>query len=328
MSEGVTFGRILAALPTPFDERGKFDAKAMDLLVAYFADRRMSGFAVLTEAGEGAFLESSERRAVVERVARRAEGKRPFWVQISEPWTRGAVEAAQHAEGLGAEGLLIGLERLPGVGYPEMYRHLDRLGQAVTTRLVLVVRPGDLVSGLAPEEQATLGQHPRLSGVFLAEGYAPTASRAWTKRLEGRGEVLGACSFEIVDSAKSGVSGVVCALALLAPEPARAMMDGFSRGELDGLAKLRRRMAPAVDQLGPPRPDESRGGVERLAERIARRSLDGGRLRPWAPPGLLKEGLRLQGHRLNTFVRPPQPQVTSKERERLKSLMKACGMLG
>lgn len=321
------FGRVVAALPTPFDERGRLDRSALGHLVAYFAERELSGVALLTEAGEGAFLLPDERRAVIEHVAEKASGQIPFWVQVSDPWTRSAVEAAQHAEKSGAAGLLLSLPQLPAVGYAELYRHVDRIAKSTEGPLLLVAGPGELVSGLAPEEQATLAKHPRLGGVFVAEG-GPSVLRAWGRRFEGRGEVLGASSFELLETSKAGATGVICALAVLAPDPARAMIDGLRQGDVKTLEQLAKRMRPAVKRLGPPRPPEDRGGMERWAERIARRPLDGGRVRPLAPPSLLKEGLRLQGHRLKAFVRPPQSQVSDEERERLKVLLRDCGLLG
>lgn len=321
-----SFGRVLGALPTPFDERGRIDGAAVDHLVGYLGDRGLGGLALMTEVGEAAFLEPMERRQVVDRVAARASGRIPFWVQVNEIWTRAAVDAARHAEEAGAAGLLLGLPRLPDVGYPELYRHLDRLGRAVSAPILLMARPGDLISALAPEEQATLAQHPRLAGIVLAER-APPHGRAWTRRFEGRGEVLVASTFELFEAARFGAVGAVCALSILAPEPARAMVEATRSGDLEAVRKLERRLRPALDRLGPPRSQEAQGSVERLAERIARRSLDGARLRPLAPPALLKEGLRLQGHRLKTFVRPPQPQLTDGERERLKGLLKGCGLL-
>lgn len=329
MSEGSTaFGRLLAALPTPFDERGRTDEPALDHLVGYFSERDVSGLAILTEVGEAAFLETSEQRAIVERVARKAGQKKPFWVELGQAATRAAVEAARHAEDNGAEGLLLALPSLPDVGYSEAWRHVDRVGRASGLPIRLVVRPGDLPSQLAPEEQSTLVKHPRLGGVFVGEGGASPA-RAWARRVEDtKGEVLGACSFEVLETGKSGVTGVVCALSVLAPEPARTMLDAVQRGEADAPRRIHKRMKPAIDRLGPPRPADAQTGVERFAERIARRPLNGGRRRPLAPPGLVKEGLRLQGHRIKAFVRPPQPQVTEEDRERLRALMKACGMLG
>jgi 4-hydroxy-tetrahydrodipicolinate synthase len=289
-------------------------------------ERALSGLALLTEVGEAAFLEGTERRTLVERVAKRAEGKLPFWVQIGEAWTRSAVEAAQHAEQTGAAGLLLALPRLPGIGYAELYRHVDRVARATSAPLVLVARPADIVTSLAPEEQGTLAKHLRLAGVFVAEGGAGSV-RSWARRFEGRGEIWTPSSFELTETAKAGATGVLCTLATLAPDPAKAMIDGMKSGDMSLLRQLEKRMRPVLRRMGPPRPPEAAGGVERLAERIAGRPLDGGRLRPLTPPALLKEGLRLQGHRLKAFVRPPQPQISDEEREKLKSLLRASGLL-
>lgn len=322
------FGRLLAALPTPLDERGALDVPALDHLVHYFAERDLEGLVVGTEAGEGPYLDAPELQALVQGAARGLAGKKPFWVQIGHASTREAADAAAEAAERGAEGVLLAYDRRPGVGYPELYRHVDRVGRAMSKRLLLVARPGDLLTALAPEEQTALTKHPRLSGVFVADGAHAAHLRLWAKRFEGRGEVFAASAFEVEEAAKGGCTGFICALSLLAPGPARAVIDAYARGGLDVVRTLVKRMEPAAERLGPPRFHEGRRGVERLAERIAGGALDGGRLRPWAPPGLLKSGLQLQGHRLTAFVRPPQPQLTDADRDKLKVLLKASGMLG
>ena len=326
MTDQGTSGRLLAALPTPFDEKGRFDAPAMVRLVDYFSSRAM-GLAVLTEVGEGCFLDSTERRAVVERVAQSAQNKVPFWVEVQDLWTRTAVDAARHAEESGAAGLFLSLQDVPGIAYAEFYRHLDRVAKATSGPLVLVVRPGHIMWGLAPEEQDTIAQHPRLSGVLVVERCDPSL-KTWIRRFEDKGGVFGSCSFGVENDVRTKVRNIVCALSVLAPEPSRVIIDSMREGDLDVVRRLNQRMKPALERLGPPLASDSKGSVERLAERIANRALDTRRLKPWAPPGLIKEALRLQGHRIHPFVRPPQPQVTAEARENLKALLRTCGMLG
>ncbi len=321
-----TFGDVLAALPTPFDERGELDLDGLDHLLGYLVGRGLGGFVLLSEVAEAALLDGAEQSRLVERVAAKLDKAAPFWVEARGPSTRAAIETTTHAEAQGAKGVLVSLPRLPGVGYADVYRHVDRVGRAASLPLLLSVRPGDMVSALTPEERATLSQHPRLAGVFVAESAGPSA-RSWARWFEGRGGIYGACSFELLEAARHGVNAAICGLAALAPDLSVAMAEGVRTGDLERVRRLQRRLRPLLGELGPPRPAETQGGVERLAERIARRPLDGARLRPMAPPGLVKEGLRLQGHRIRSFVRPPQPQVTEEDRNRLRTLMRTCELL-
>lgn len=326
MGDAAPYGEIYAALPTPFDDRGAVDRAALDQLLVYFADHALSGLALLTEAGEADFLTDSERRLIVERAEKRLEGRQPYWVSVRDASTRAAAEAARHAQDHGATGVLLSLARLPGVGYADLYRHIDRVARGLELPIVLAVRPGDLAWCLAPEEQAALAKHGKLKGVWLAE--AGTQGLAvWAKRFGSEGIVWAGHAFDAVDAAAVGARGAICALSVLAPEPAQAMVQALGRGDLQAIRRIQKRMAPAVERLGPP-PATRGGQLERLAERLAKRPIDGARLRAGAPAGLLKAGLALQGHRLQAFVRPPQPQVSDDDRARLRQLMRACGMLG
>src|SRR5688500_27624 len=88
---------VYAALPTPFDEGGRIDTKALDHLVDYLASRELAGFALCTEAAEDPLLSMEERRALIIQIGGRLKGKKPLIVNISTPATRDAVELAKLA---------------------------------------------------------------------------------------------------------------------------------------------------------------------------------------------------------------------------------------
>lgn len=349
MSErGANFGSVLVALPSFFDERGQLDDKSLDHLVDYLLNSSVRGLALLTEAGEDAVLSPEERRHLIERVGRRVRGKKELVVGISAVSTREAIDLARHAEGQGAAAILLATDRVPGLGYRELYRHLDRVARATELPVLMVVRSGNAADGLAAEELATLGQHPRLAGVWLPEptGRAPKRSsgeggpipggpgpvhrriETWAKRLESRGgEIYGGCALSFLGAAKSGATGVICGLSMLATDLSVRMMGAVRRADVDEARSIEKKTAPAVDLLGPPRSAEELDGVKRLAARIARRSLEGSGLPLVVPFPLIKEGLRLQGHPIKSIVRPPFEQVGPEQIERLKSVMRGSGLI-
>src|SRR5262249_11382469 len=135
-----TLEGIWAALPTPFDDGGRIDQKALDHLLDYLTPRDVAGFALLTEAAEDPLLAPEERRQLIGSVAARLGGKKPFVVAISAPATREAVELSKLAHQKGAAGILLSTYRLPGLGYRELYRHLEKVAKSTALPVILVVR--------------------------------------------------------------------------------------------------------------------------------------------------------------------------------------------
>lgn len=323
----VPFASIYVAVPTPFDDRGAVDEPALVHLVDYLARRDVAGLALLTEAAEDSVLSAEERHKIVERVHKRLAEKKATLVGVSAPSTRDAVDLARHAEQSGAAGILLAPHRIPGLGYRELYRHLDRVSRAVTIPTYLSLRLENAADCLSPEESATLGQHERLAGVFVPDAPAEKI-RTWAKRMKTRdGVVFGGCALTFAESARSGATAVICGVAMVATEQSSRMMGAVERGDIDMIRRIEKKMRPGIELLAPPRPPGEEGGVKRLANRLAQRSLDGLLLKPTVPFRLIKKGLEIQGHPVKAHVRPPFEDVGAEESERFKTVLRSSGIV-
>jgi 4-hydroxy-tetrahydrodipicolinate synthase len=318
---------VWAALPTPFDDGGRVDQKALDHLLDYLAQRDIAGFAALTEAAEDPLLSAEERRQLISAIGGRVQGKKAFLVAISAPATKEAVEIAKLAHQKGASAILLSTYRLPGLGYRELYRHLEKVAKATELPVLLVMRQDNAFDMLAPEELGTLAKHPSLRGVF-APGAPPQTIEGWVKRFKGRPSgIFGGCSLAHRELAAAGATGSICGLAVIASAHASKVYDALKRGHVEVVGKLERLFQPAVEMLGPPKSFETMDSVQRLAAKLAKRPLEGYQLQSTVPFALIKEALRLQGHPVKNRVRPPYEQVSTDVSERLKTTLKLSEIL-
>jgi 4-hydroxy-tetrahydrodipicolinate synthase len=86
--------------------------------------------------GEFSFLRADERRHVTEVVARHIEGQAQLIVHASAVMTEETVEYAKHAEGLGADALLLLPPYFEGPNMQGVYEHYARVAGAVTTPIM------------------------------------------------------------------------------------------------------------------------------------------------------------------------------------------------
>jgi 4-hydroxy-tetrahydrodipicolinate synthase len=323
---GAPLQGVFAALPTPFDEQRAIDQKAFDHLTDYLLGRELEGFALLTEAAEEPLLTSEEKRQLIKLAGARIKQKRRILVSITAPAIAEAVDLVRFAEGKGAAGFLLAPPRIPGIGYRELYRYVDKVTKSTALPVLLVSRPGNALRSLMPEEISTLVAHPGLKGVFTPHSNT-SALEAWAKRFKGKeASILGGCSLTLSRTIKGGAEGVVCGLAVVASAQAAALYKAVraNEGQAD---EMEVRFSPAVEALGPPIVTEGKDGVQKLATKIAKRSIEGPAIPPTFPFALLKETLRLQGHPIRPDVRPPYEAVKPDASERLKLTLQQAGLI-
>lgn len=324
--ERMTSASLYVALPTPFDDRGRVDEKAVDHLVDYLVAREITGLALLTEAGEDPVLTPDERRLLVERVLGRPLQGKGVLVAVSAIGTREAVDLARLGEQKGAKGILIAPLSAPGLGYRELYRHVDRLARSVQIPSYLVHRPGNAAAQLQPEELSTLAKHEALKGVYLPQG-TPAQVKPWAKRLKGKGvEIFTGCALSLGPAARAGATGAICGLSMIGIDAAIGVVNAVRKSDVDALKKLEKEVRPAVELLGPPIPDEEQTGVQRLASKIAQQSLSATQASS-VPFSMIKEALKAQGHPVPAFVRPPYEAVPAADVERMKHVLKTSRLM-
>lgn len=327
MSSGGSIAGVFAALVSTFDERRELDLAALRGLLEYLLAQRLTGVALFTEAAEDALLDFAERRSILEHTAKAVSGKKQIVVFLSAASTLEAVELLRVAEASGAEAAVIAPPRLPGVGYRELYRHVDRIVRAATVPVLLADRPGNALASLELEELATLVSHVELAGVFAPHATPAELARWW--RLLGSDEkrLAVGSSLNLRAVRGHGVETAFCALSLLVPGQAEKAWSAHQNDSESAATEVVRNSRVLVEALGPPSTEPSEDAVKKLAKKLARRSLVRPELPSTYPAPWLKEALVLQGHSLRSEVRPPYERLRPEQRERLKAILKAGGAL-
>lgn len=318
---------VFAALVTTFDERRELDLDAMRGLLDYILGQRLAGVALFTEAAEDALLTVAERRSLLEAVSKAVSGKKQLVVFLSAASTLEAVEFAKQAEGAGAAALVIAPPRLPGVGYRELYRHVDRIVRAAQGPVLLADRPGNALASLEEEELAALVRHVELAGVFAPHA-GPSEFDRWRRYLGDDDKLLVAgTSLRLSTLKPHGVEAAVCGLSLLVPSQAEKAWSAHQNDAASTANEVLRQTKPLLQHLGPPSLEAPDDAVKKLAKKIARRSLERPDLPSTYPAPSLKEALVLQGHTLRAEVRPPYERLKPEQKERLRAILKAGGAL-
>jgi dihydrodipicolinate synthase/N-acetylneuraminate lyase len=96
-----------AALPTPFTAAGDLDLDAFAATIDVFVEQGVHGLLVNGSTGEWATQTETERRLVAERATAATAGRVPLIVAVTHPELAVSVALAKHAEGVGADAVMI-----------------------------------------------------------------------------------------------------------------------------------------------------------------------------------------------------------------------------
>jgi len=128
---------ICCALCTPFTDDGEsVDETALRNHIDSMIDAGIHIILVCGGTGEFAYLRPEERRRIAEIASKHIDGRAAFMVQTSAINSGDAIEYAKHAEGVGADALLILPPYFEGPDADGVYDFYAAIGSAVKTPLM------------------------------------------------------------------------------------------------------------------------------------------------------------------------------------------------
>lgn len=164
------FQGSLPALVTPLTGEGKIDWPALERLVDWQIEQGSNGLVPVGTTGESPTLSHDEHRQVVEAVVRHAAGRVPVIAGAGSNNTHEAIDLAQHACEVGADGLLIVTPYYNKPTQAGLIAHFTAVHDATDRPIIIYNIPGRSVVDMTPETMGELAKLPRILGVKDATG--------------------------------------------------------------------------------------------------------------------------------------------------------------
>jgi 4-hydroxy-tetrahydrodipicolinate synthase len=245
---------IIPPLISPLHDAGAPDTGAMTALVDHVIGGGCTGLFMLGGCGEGAWLTSAQRGAVVRTAARAAAGRVPVLAGVMLPATGPAIEAARQAADEGADALVVGSPYYFGVEAGTQERHVEAVLAATALPALLYNIPQCTHHVLAADTVGRLAREPRVLGIKDSAGdfeafqklLAIKRERPHFRVLQGH-EALGAASL-LQDG-----DGMVPGMANLAPALFVSLQAAADRGAAAECARLQQQISALarIYQQGP-----------------------------------------------------------------------------
>ena len=232
---------VVPPMISPLREDGQADDEALGRVVDHVLAGGCSGLFVLGGVGEGAWLSSSQREAVVRGTVRAAAGRAPVLVGVMLPGTAPAREAAIQAADAGADALVVGSPYYFGVDAASQRRHVEAILAAAPLPVLLYNIPQCTHAPLALQTIQALAAEPRVLGVKDSWGdLTYFQSLLELKRSRPTFRVLQGHEHVALASLLLGADGLIPGLANVAPRILVDLVRAARAGDLPTCNRLHR----------------------------------------------------------------------------------------
>jgi 2-dehydro-3-deoxy-D-pentonate aldolase len=239
------FSGLMPAMVTPFDEQGEVDLRATEAVVERFIEAEVDGISPLGSTGESSHLTGDERKHFAEEVTRIVAGRVPLLIGVGAAGTRETVDLARHAEGVGADGVLVVSPFYWNVGEEALFKHFATVAESVSIPVLIYNLPVLTGVDLSPSLVTRVAREcPNVTGL---KDTVTEYSHIWNvlrevKPMRPDFSVLSGFEDLILPSMLAGGDGSICGLANVAPELFVGMVRAAHNGDLGEAAELHRRV--------------------------------------------------------------------------------------
>jgi dihydrodipicolinate synthase/N-acetylneuraminate lyase len=240
--------------PTPYTSDNRIDTDTFQKLVDFMIRHGADVFSHPMHVGEVLALTTEERRMLAKLTVEAVNGRVPCLIHTSFTGTKDAVEASQHAQSVGADGVCVTTPyywfhvlNAPNRGIIE---HFVKVGTSIDIALVAYhnERAGAMPPSVYPE---ILRRCPNFIGLKDAEcdpRYLAAVSRV-TYPLRPEFGILAGGEFPLF-TMPAGGTGCCSPLGFIAPRLVRALMDACVAGDYKKAAPLQWKVSELTTIIG------------------------------------------------------------------------------
>jgi len=233
---------ICAALCTPMNEAGAtVDYGRVRSHIDKMLEAKVHIIAVCGGTGEFAFLTVEERRKIAEVAAKHIAGRAQLIVQTSAIRTEDAIEASLHAEGVGADALLVLPPYFEGPVADGVFNHYARISEKIRTPIMAYNVPVHSGFDITPSFFKRLSE---IDNVRYIKDTSGDFVRVQELVLSGANVFNGSDPFAF-PALVAGVSGCFWGAVNVMPQEAVELYELVQAGKLLQAAQLWQRMLPA-----------------------------------------------------------------------------------
>ena len=290
------------ALVTPFKLDGSLDEAALERIIDYQIEEGTNFLVPCGTTGENPALTPGEHRRVVEITIRRASGRVPVLAGAGSNSTQKAIELAELAIDLGADGALTITPYYNKPTPDGLRRHFGMQAEAIEKKrggfpMIMYNVPGRTGVNMTPATTLQIAREiPNVIGVKEASGNLEQIMSIVRDRAEGF-LVLSGDDAWTIPLISVGGDGIISVAANEIPRLMSGMTTAALRGDFESARAIHNRILPLM----------TGNFIE-------------------SNPIPVKAAMKMLGLIPTDTVRPPLAPLTEANRKKMESILRDCGL--
>lgn len=244
----ISFGKIVTAMVTPFDNKGNIDFDKTTQLVNYLLENGTDSLVVAGTTGESPTLTTEEKIALFRHVVSVVNGRVPVIAGTGSNNTRASIELTKKAEEIGVNAIMIVAPYYNKPNQEGIYQHFKAIAESTKLPVMVYNIPGRSVVNIAVDTLVRLAEIPNIVALKDASG-----------NLDAMTEVIARTDEEfLVYSGDDGLTlpvmaiggaGVVSVASHVIGNEMQQMIAAFEAGDRTKAAKLHQKLLPIMKGL-------------------------------------------------------------------------------
>ena len=227
---------------TPFTAQS-VDEAALRKLLDYLLERGVSGIAPCGTTGESATLSHAEHRRVVELTIQHLAGRKPVIAGAGSNSTAEAVELVKHAEGAGAQAVLVICPYYNRPTQAGLIAHFSTLAESISIPIIMYNIPKRTGVNMEAETTVELSRVPNIVGVKEASGDLAQIGEIVQRAKPGFAVLSGDGDLTFPICCLGGVGGILADAHILPGEWLR-MVELIAAGRIAEAREIHYRLLP------------------------------------------------------------------------------------
>lgn len=243
-----TFGRVLTAMVTPFDQTGQVDYPRARALALALLDSGTDGLVLTGTTGESPTLTPQEKLRLYSEVRSAIGDRAPIIAGTCNYNTAESIELSHEAHKAGVDALLGTVPYYNKPPQEGLYQHFRAIARAVPLPIILYNVPSRTVTNMLPETTIRLSEIENIIGIKEASGNLDGISKIIQQSRPGF-RVWSGDDSSTLPILSLGGYGIVSVAAHLVGQQIQRMIGHFAQGDVQAAASLHRELLPLVNSL-------------------------------------------------------------------------------
>ena len=247
MAAKTKFRGSFTALVSPF-KNGAVDEAGFRNFVDWQIAEGTNGLVPVGTTGESPTVSHDEHKRIVEWCIDQAKGRVPVMAGAGSNSTREAIELAEHAEGAGADAVLVVTPYYNKPTQEGLYQHFKAINDAIKIPIFIYNIPGRSVIDVSVETMTRLSQLPHIAGVKDATASMVRVSQQRAAMGEDFNQLSGEDA-TILGYMAHGGHGCISVTSNVAPRLCSEFHQAWQRGDTTAALAIHDKLMPLHTDL-------------------------------------------------------------------------------